>query len=118
MRYSTARRLSEGTWKPKEAVFRLMDEDPGEWVWCHPELIDFLESEYERLHLPREVRAIKISDASRSGFSVISSQLDVPRKVANLKPAFSGRDIEKNLASHLSLFKMDGAKKEINISLH
>ncbi|MFH1139183.1 MAG: ATP-binding protein [Pseudomonadota bacterium] len=99
-----------GAWNAREANFRLLNEDLGGLVWCHPDLTAYLEKEYERLALPREIQPLKKDVRSEAGASVISSQLNQTRKSVNLRPALSGKDIEKNLKAHLDLFKHEGVR--------
>lgn len=47
--------------EPRElpAFFRQLQEDPGTYSWCHPELAPFLREQYARLVLPRELQLVQ-----------------------------------------------------------
>ncbi len=88
------------------ALFRLLQEDPGTIAWAHPELEPFLRNEYRRLTLPREIRLTGSTGESQADFSVLTVDTDSnqTRKKVTLQPLWAGADMEKNIADHVALF--------------
>ena len=97
-------------WVARETFFRLLHEDIGTAVWCHPALSDFLDKEYYRLSLPREVQLIPGTVSAESPCSVITSERNLAEHYVNLTPALSGQDMEHNIGAHINLFKQEGVK--------
>jgi anti-sigma regulatory factor (Ser/Thr protein kinase) len=86
--------------------FRLLAEDMGSLVWSHPDLVGFLEAEYQRLTLPREIQ--KATNIGRADpYSVLAAQINRFNKEVQLRPILSGRDIEDNLTDHLRLLNQE-----------
>ena len=96
--------------REQQAYFRQMQEDPGCRVWCHPELKDFLKSEYKRLLLPREMVESTVQGEEQNKCAVLSTQIDRTTKSAVLFPVMPGSDDEKVLADHLTLFEKEGIR--------
>ena len=97
--------LRDGTRIPRTTYFRQMQEDPGSTVWAHPDLAGFLEREYSRLVLPREILPVSNQGESRDPHSVLLAEYDHGLEQVILRPLRSGLDAERNLADHLALFK-------------
>lgn len=91
----------------REAWFRLLHEDLGSTAWVHPELEGFLQQEYERLVLPRELRQIGDEGEQHPHHSVISTTIDRSHASATLRPIWFGRDLEQNLGQHLKLLSQE-----------
>ena len=89
------------------ALFRQLQEDPGTVSWIHPALEDFLRSEYRRLALPREIRLTGDQGETGEDFSVLTTESDRTRQMITLYPLWTGRDMEKNIADHLSLCRSE-----------
>ena len=87
--------------------FRLLAEDMGSLVWSHPDLVDFLRAEYQRLTLPREIQpTTEVGHADP--YSVLAAQINRFNREVQLRPILSGRDIEANLTDHLRLLDQEG----------
>lgn len=93
---------------PREAWFRLMHEDEGSLAWVSPELEDFLQQEYERLVLPREIRRLAPAGEQQPPHSVLSTQVYRWELSATLRPMWYGTDFDQNLARHLKLLRQEG----------
>ena len=76
-------------------------EDHGLAVWAHPELADFLEKEYERLFLPREIRLTTDHGGERDEASVFGLKLNKKSGLAIITPLLDGMDIQQNMSLHL-----------------
>ena len=88
--------------------FRMMHEDPGCVVWCHPELAAFLRREYRRMVFPRDIQETAASGETPEPFSVLSAEMDRGLGRAILRPVWPGVDAEKNLADHAALLRREG----------
>lgn len=95
----------DGSFVEMEALFRQLTEDPGEVVWAHPELEEFLRKEYSRLFLPREVRVVSDQGESRPKDSVLAADISRSLGFATLNPVRGGEDVWENLIQHVELFK-------------
>ena len=89
------------------AYFRQMQEDPGTSVWSHPELEGFLQGEFSRLVLPREIRLVKDLGETKTRFSVLSTEFDRSQNMVTLRPIRPGMDAGENLANHLKLLSRE-----------
>jgi hypothetical protein len=83
------------------AYYRDLGEDPGLSVWTDPTLQPFLKEQYQRLVLPREVRAVTDQGESASPFCVISAEFDRAAGRATLRPIWWGRNAEDTLAAYV-----------------
>lgn len=88
--------------------YRQLEEDPGAWVWCHPELRGFLEEQYQNLFLPRGIRELSPAGETRAEHSVLSADLNRARSQATLALVWDGRDLTANLRSHLAALREEG----------
>ncbi len=98
----------DGSSVPLQAWFRLMHEDTGCAVWVHPEVRDFVEREYQRLVLPREIRAAGNVGESLQGHSVVFAEFDRLQHRVMLRPMWPGADCEENIAKHVQLIRQEG----------
>jgi len=99
---------TEGGRAEMDSYFRQMHEDPGAAVWACPELTPFLEAEYRRLVLPREIREVQAAGEVRAPHSVLASELDRANGRVTLRPIWSGTDAERNVRDHVLLFEREG----------
>ena len=90
------------------AYFRQLQEDTGSLVWSHPELTPFLQQEFQRRTLPREMRMVSDFGEGKNPFSVLSTNFDRGRGLATLQPIRPGRDEEENVGRHLQLLRKEG----------
>jgi hypothetical protein len=98
-------RSEDGSTTPVDAWFRLMQEDAGSAVWIHNELIDYLETEYRRLVLPREVRPTGLAGETQPPHSVLATEFDRLQGRVILRPMWPGADAEENIAQHVKLLR-------------
>lgn len=87
--------------------YRQLREDSSGVVYCPAPLAAFLEDQYERLCLPRQVREKSSGDRLRDA-SVLAVELEWPRSLAILRPLCAGKDMAANLAAHLELLRGEG----------
>ncbi len=92
------------------AYFRQLLEDPGLSVWVHPVLKDFLEKEYARLVLPRNIRGVTDKGETRHRHSVLSSAFVRSQSQVTLRPLRYGADSQANLKAHIRLFHEEGIR--------
>lgn len=97
--------MPDGARGCQTASFRQMQEDPGDSVWAHAALRDFLAAEYERLVLPREILVVSEGGESKVSFSVLSAQFDRSQSRVTLRPIRPGLDAYENIAGHLRLLR-------------
>lgn len=90
-----------------QAWFRLMHEDTGCAVWVHAEIRDFVEREYQRLVLPREIRTAGNVGESLHGHSVIFAEFDRLQHRVMLRPMWPGADCVENIAKHVRLIRQE-----------
>jgi anti-sigma regulatory factor (Ser/Thr protein kinase) len=98
----------DGSLKESKAWFRLLREDPGCTVWSHPDVQPFLQSEYRRLVLPRNIQPVTSEGEEQVAYSVISADVDRLQGQATLQPAWPGRDMQENVSRHLQLLLDEG----------
>jgi len=93
--------------RPARARFRMMVEETGEVVWAHPDVVDFLQSEYRRLVFPRDIQTAGSDGEADEPFSVLSAEIDRRLAVATLRPIWPGADNAKNMAAHVELLRRE-----------
>ncbi len=104
----TVRTEAGGAGTDVQAWFRLMREDAGSAVWVHADLLDFVERQYRRLVLPREIRPAQHSGEQVPKHSVLSAELDRLQGRVTLRPMWPGMDARDNIAQHLRLLVEEG----------
>ena len=90
------------------AWFRLLNEDLGTVCWTSPVLADFLQEQYSRLVLPREIRLIHEEGENRDPHSVLFADVDRSRSRVTLHPVWPGLDATHNIRTHVDLLKTEG----------
>jgi len=85
-----------------QSCYRHLREDHGEAVWAHPDIIPFLEEEYGRLTLARDIRETGEYDAAREDVSLFGVELDAVNSLAIMKPMLNGTDIADNISRHIT----------------
>lgn len=94
--------------------FRQLREDPCAEVWASPQLDDFLLQEYRRLVLPRDVTFVTEKNMPNlSEYSVLTTDLQRGQNAAMLCILWPGKDLEQNIADHVTLFE-EGNWKNIS----
>ena len=99
---------ADGLQQRVTAYFREMHEDMGAVVWCHPDLTDFLETEYRRLVFPREIRTVSGDGEAGAAYSVLSAEMDRRLGRVTFRPIWPGADRVENLSAHLRLVQNEG----------
>ena len=89
------------------AFCRLLHEDPGCQVWTDPTLKDYLEQEYNRLFLARDIREVRNLGETQTGSSIFATELRRERSEAFLRPLWPGNDLTSNLKRHMELCKKE-----------
>lgn len=84
------------------AYYRQLCEDPGQRIWTHPDILPYLQSQYQRLFLPREIRTVNNMGERNNAHSVFSSEFAHNQVI--LRPLLGGEDAAANLKGHLQLF--------------
>jgi len=98
----------DGTCTNVEASYRHLGEDKGMTVWAHADLIPFLEAQYQKLILPREIRQVTAEGEKRALFSVLSVEMDRFRHWTILRPLDYGEDHNKVLEDHVRMLEKEG----------
>lgn len=86
----------------KSVYYRLLHEDPGCMVWADGSLRDYLNREYQRLYLAREIREVKDFGETRSGVSIFSADVTRKRSEVILRPLWPGADMDGNVKRHIA----------------
>lgn len=92
----------------RPAWYRLLHEDPGCVVWTDGALGEFLQGEYGRLFLAREIREVRDLGETRSGSSIFSAEVHRERSEAVLRPLWPGGDLAANLERHVRFLGEEG----------
>jgi hypothetical protein len=101
---------TDGLAQKATAYYRQLCEDPGQRIWAPMDLLPYLQSEYQRLFLPRDIRVVSNMGEHSNRHSVFSAELG--SKQAILRPLLSGEDAAANLTRHLQLLSRE---KVLNI---
>ncbi len=91
----------------QDIYFRHLHEDPGAFVWSHPQLQDFLSKAFDELVLPREIHLVTDRGEFKSRFSVFTARFNRAQNSVFLKPIRFGTDFRENIVNHLSLFSRE-----------
>jgi hypothetical protein len=95
----------DGTNDARQAFFRLFHEDPGCTVFTDAILKDYLQREYNRLFLAREIREVHDQGETKRGASIFSAEVRRQRLMTILRPLWPGDDFDANVKSHLRFLK-------------
>lgn len=88
--------------------YRQLKEESGGVVYCSGPLTVFLNEQYDRLCLPRQVRETTIDTSRLRNASVLAVEFEQARSLAVIRPLCSGKDMAANLAAHLDLLRGEG----------
>lgn len=91
----------------RQAFCRLLHEDSGCLVWTDPVMKDYLEGEYSRLFLARDIREIRNLGETRTGPSIFATELHRERSEAFLRPLWPGVDQAINLNRHIEFCRKE-----------
>lgn len=98
-----------------QAYYRHLHEDHGASVWAHPDLVPFLEKEYERLFLVRTIMTTADYGETRADVSVFGVELDKNRSLAIIRPMLNGYDISRNIGRHLATLQQQDIRNIVFI---
>lgn len=107
-----------------QAFCRLLHEDPGCQVWTDAVLKDYLEKEYARLFLARDIRDVRnLGESASTGASIFACDIRRVRSEAHLRPLWPGQDLAENLSRHVALCQNEALKNifftlDLGISWH
>jgi len=88
--------------------FRHLHEDPGCEVWSRGELTAWLERQYDRLVLAREIRTVRAMGETRTGSSLLAAELSRERAEAVLRPLLPGADLAATVERYIRFLTDDG----------
>lgn len=88
--------------------FRQLQEDFGTSVRVHADMAPFLQEQYEKHLLMRDIRIIEDTGERVASKSVFSTQLSRELNEATLKPLLNGSDIANNLRRHVQVLRKEG----------
>jgi hypothetical protein len=109
----------EGSGERQVYYFRHLLEETGAIAYGQGSLTAFLEDQYQRLCLPRQLRESAIDLQRLSETSVLTAELNYARSLAIIHPLRPGRDMTANLSAHLAMFAdqgIDNVLMEINVA--
>lgn len=90
-----------------QAFCRLLHEDPGCQIWTDPALKDWLEKQYNRLFLARDIREVRDLGETRTGSSIFATERCREKSEAFLRPLWPGLDLADNLKRHIGFCKKE-----------
>lgn len=107
----------------RPAWYRFLHEDPGCVSWTDGALREFLEREYGRLFLAREIREVRDLGETRSGVSIFSSEVHRERSEVILRPLWPGSDLTANMERHVQFLGGEGFRNllfelDLGVSWH
>jgi len=92
----------------RPAWYRFLHEDPGCTVWTDSALRDFLEREYGRLFLARDIREVRDLGEAKKGASIFSAEIRRLRSEVTLRPLWPGDDLAANVERHIHFLREEG----------
>ena len=98
----------DGATIKQTSFYRHLHEDPGCEVWSHADLTPYLQKEYHRLILARDIRPIHDMGETRSGSSLFASEVHRERAEVILRPLLPGVDFSDNVKRHVRFLRDDG----------
>jgi hypothetical protein len=93
--------------------YRQLREESGGVVYCAGPLAAFLEDQYDRLCLPRQVRQSAGDPGRLRDASVLAVEITYDRSLAIIRPLCAGKDMAANLSAHLVLLRDQGIENFI-----
>jgi len=89
------------------SYFRLLHEDAGTHVYAPKGLVSFIEGEYTRLALPRDVYVTDYTGENRADYSVFTSEFDREPGRVVIRSLWPGKDCQENILKHLAVFEKE-----------
>lgn len=83
--------------------YRQLHEDEGTLVYADQQIKDFLDDNYRRLVLPRDVRLVKCEGEKLPLRSVICAEISRLTRTAILRPLWPGQDFLSNVRDHVQV---------------
>jgi hypothetical protein len=99
---------STGEAVDRPCFYRLLHEDPGCHVFTDAILKDYLQGEYDRLFLARELRAVVDQGETKSGASIFAADIHRERSAAIMRPLWPGADLDANMGRHYRFCREEG----------
>lgn len=94
-----------GQTRKTTAYYRQLCEDPGQRVWAHSDIVPYLQTQYQRLFLPRDIKPVNNMGERTNRHSVFSAELGSGQAI--LRPLLAGEDAFANLTRHLQLLSRE-----------
>jgi len=87
--------------------YRQLQEDNGTYVYVPRTIASFIEAEYKRLVLPRQVYFTDYSGEYLGEYSVFASEFYRELNQVIIRPLLPGEDCLNNILKHLEIFKKE-----------
>ena len=91
--------------------YRQLKEESSGVVYCTGNLAIFLDEQYRRVCLPRQIRTA--SNLRLRNASVLAVELENARSLAVMRPLCAGKDLDTNIRAHLDLLHGQGIENFI-----
>ena len=98
----------DGSSTELSSFYRHLVEDTGSYVWSSERLRTFLEEQYTKLVLPREIRLARYQGEHQDPHSVFTSEFDKELDEVTLRALWPGSDAFENLERHIRIFREEG----------
>ncbi|MCX8021200.1 MAG: hypothetical protein N2745_00300 [Syntrophorhabdaceae bacterium] len=98
----------EGSYLEFSCYYRQLHEDAGTYVYVPKSIASFIENEYGRLVLPRQVYLTDYSGEYRGDYSVFATEFDRERNRVLMRPLWPGEDYLENISRHIAIFEKEG----------
>jgi hypothetical protein len=91
-------------------LYRQLCEEKGCVIYAHPRLVPFLQENYERLDLLREIHPVEGAGALAAGRSVFATAVDRVLGEAVIETMLDGEDRADNLRAHAEALAASGVR--------
>lgn len=113
----------DGTTFTRPWHYRLLHEDTGSLIYTDTILKDYLQREFSRLFLVRNIREVSDHGEQKAGASIFSAEVHQEGSIATLHPLWPGRDFDENVKRHLRFLQGEGIRNiffnlDLGISWH
>lgn len=92
----------------RKFLFRQLKEDPGCRVYSYPGMEGFLEDQYRRHVLAREIVPVHHEGERRNAHSVFAANFQRSMDLVTLTPLWDGVDARENLKKHIDVLRHEG----------
>jgi hypothetical protein len=100
--------VSNGEKRPWHFLFRQLKEDPGCRVYADAGMEEFLNSQYKRHFLAREIVPVRYEGEKQNAHSVFGASFQHSQNLVVLSPLWDGADARENLARHIDALRSEG----------